>query len=50
MQNKKSSNTKIDIFYCGKLGKTIINNKNIYHIDISRQLEAKKKGWGLIYI
>jgi hypothetical protein len=45
----------INMFYCGqknkgKLGKTIINNKNIYCIDINWQVEARKKGWGSIYI
>jgi hypothetical protein len=27
MKNKKSSNAKTDMFYCGKYGKTIINSK-----------------------
>jgi hypothetical protein len=34
----------------GKLGKTIMSNINIYCKDINWQVEAKKKGWGSIYI
>ncbi len=50
MQNQKLLNVGTDMFYCEKLGKKKTKNINIYCIDINLQVEARKKGWGLIYI